>query len=76
MEEKTEREGLKSLSSVFQLGRQAGREEVVRWADEFCDNETHKPYPVNRRAWMVKRRNCPDCWEAKLKEWGITIKDG
>lgn len=60
--------GVKQSEVVgFENGRQIGIKEVVEWGSEVCTHFNHSfPYIKGRL-----RRNCPDCLQEKLKEWGI-----
>ena len=48
-----------------------GVREVVEWSEELCGG--HKDYEFSWIAIKLgaQRRECPICWQAKLKEWGI-----
>ena len=40
----------------------AGLKEVVEWGEEPC------PHFLTIG---MKKRACPECWQAQLKEWGV-----
>ena len=50
------------LHDGFEEGAEAQLKKVVEWGGEDCLAELHRG---------GKRHNCPECWQAKKKEWGI-----
>ena len=61
---KREEDGMLSKAEIFEFGRRAGRREVVEWGNEECTG--HEGYQYS-----LHRRQCSECWQAQLKEWGI-----
>jgi len=53
------------IINAHNAGEQKGRKEVVDWGEEPC------PHGITKHTKHYKKRDCPDCWQAKLKEWGI-----
>lgn len=53
-----------SLADICEKHRQFGREDVVDWEMEDCDNHNHIAFPD-------KRLYCSECRQAMLKEWEI-----
>jgi len=54
---------------MLKAQRKAGIREVVEWGDNICDK--HPTEATKRGLRWILQRECPQCWQAKLKEWGV-----
>ncbi len=53
---------------VWEDGYKAGIKEAMAWGNDYCTGHSAIGYSGgNNRL----RRECPRCWQSKLKEWGI-----
>ena len=58
-----EAEGI--LNNAGRAIYQAGIREVVKWSKGPC------LHGVTKRTKTYAKRDCPECWQAQLKSWGI-----
>ena len=58
----------------FKAGKQKGREDVVGCSNEICPHDIQELFQsglCTHNDMPEKKCECPLCWQAKLKEWGI-----
>uniref|UniRef100_A0A6M3JK63 Uncharacterized protein n=1 Tax=viral metagenome TaxID=1070528 RepID=A0A6M3JK63_9ZZZZ len=62
---------------VWEEGKQAGINEVVEWGNGDCPHDiqelSQSGLCTYKRDMPEVRRECPLCWQSKLKEWGIRL---
>ncbi len=69
--EQLERETYRLLINAFSEGKKVARQEVVEWGNEECKNIEHISSAIHSNPKRKRKHRCPDCWQAKLKEWGM-----